>query len=299
MYIYDASFGALPRIDNQELYSACNKQLPYFSPLFTGANPSNLKISNTAIAILRCPDDINAQPGNGNLSYVVNGGFSLNLWDGTCGVITPPGQFSYGNLNWTQGVVDDSVTRKLGVMHLGTTAGNFPWDARTTPSGIFDGASTTLLLSENVLAGASGGSAYSGSKPTNWASPWPTYVMFNGSHHVCEAPGQYTTSASLNCYSVATLAPVGGTTTGPSWGNANQQGNSENINFGLSEGIEGGFPYTNSGHPGVFNAVFCDGSVRTLSSTINGVVYASIITPAGSKLPSIYKQMPVDGDAIQ
>ena len=37
---------------------------------------SNYTIGNTALQILRCPDDLNAQDGKGNLSYVVNGGFS-------------------------------------------------------------------------------------------------------------------------------------------------------------------------------------------------------------------------------
>ncbi len=39
--------------------------------------PSNYTISTTSLAVLRCPDDTSAQPGQGNLSYVVNGGFSL------------------------------------------------------------------------------------------------------------------------------------------------------------------------------------------------------------------------------
>ena len=37
---------------------------------------SNYTIGSTALQILRCPDDLNAQDGKGNLSYVVNGGFS-------------------------------------------------------------------------------------------------------------------------------------------------------------------------------------------------------------------------------
>ena len=35
------------------------------------------KISNTAIGVLKCPDDNTTQVNQGNLSYVVNGGFAL------------------------------------------------------------------------------------------------------------------------------------------------------------------------------------------------------------------------------
>jgi hypothetical protein len=44
--------------------------------------------------------------------------------------------------------------------------------------------------------------------------------------------------------------------------------------------------------------VFCDGSVKFLSSTIDGTVYSKILTPAGAKLPLIYKQFPVSQEAI-
>src|SRR6185312_16036022 len=68
----------LPYLDQADMANAWDKSLPYFSPTTTISNqPPNGFISNTAIAILRCPDDINAQPNVGNLSYVVNGGFAL------------------------------------------------------------------------------------------------------------------------------------------------------------------------------------------------------------------------------
>ena len=38
---------------------------------------SNNKISNIAIGVLICPDDNTIQNGQGNLSYVVNGGYAL------------------------------------------------------------------------------------------------------------------------------------------------------------------------------------------------------------------------------
>ena len=62
---------------------------------------SNYTIGSTALQILRCPDDLNAQDGKGNLSYVVNGGFSRFpavpiAWQGA--VVN--GQNAEFNLQW-------------------------------------------------------------------------------------------------------------------------------------------------------------------------------------------------------
>ena len=67
----------------------------------------------------------------------------------------------------------------------------------------------------------------------------------------------------------------------------------DNINYGQNITVEGAFPFTNSAHPGGSNMVFCDGAVRFISSSINGTVYAKIITPAGSRLPVYMRQLPV------
>ncbi len=82
----------LPDLDNQELfnqwsmYSSNGGPVPYYDG-YPGVNmaatlspgqASNWKLGSTNIGVLRCPDDNTAQTGQGNLSYVVNGGF--NLW---------------------------------------------------------------------------------------------------------------------------------------------------------------------------------------------------------------------------
>ena len=54
--------------------------------------------STTSLAVLRCPDDNSAQPGQGNLSYVVNGGFSL--WTAL-------------PLGWTASAVDGAADGQL------------------------------------------------------------------------------------------------------------------------------------------------------------------------------------------
>ena len=73
----------LPYMENQELYN----QWTMFNPAgvsrtmtldptnYVVGQASNFKIGNTAIGILKCPDDNTAQLNEGNLSYAVNGGF--------------------------------------------------------------------------------------------------------------------------------------------------------------------------------------------------------------------------------
>ena len=41
-----------------------------------------------------------------------------------------------------------------------------------------------------------------------------------------------------------------------------------------------------------------DGSTRFLGETINGTVWAKLITPAGSRLQTRYKQLPLDEEAV-
>jgi hypothetical protein len=73
------------------------------------------------------------------------------------------------------------VGRKLGMIFLedygpySPSATPMPWNARTTLPAIADGASSTVLLSENTLAGAGPPSGYSKNVETNWASPLATF----------------------------------------------------------------------------------------------------------------------------
>src|SRR5271165_5506214 len=68
----------LPYLDQQDLANAWDLNGNYLEAQTTASasQASNYTIGSTALQILRCPDDLNAQDGHGNLSYVVNGGFS-------------------------------------------------------------------------------------------------------------------------------------------------------------------------------------------------------------------------------
>jgi prepilin-type N-terminal cleavage/methylation domain-containing protein len=311
----------LPNLDNQELYN----QWTMFNPLpsvgpsavaydnafnYTQGQASNAKISETALKILQCPDDNTVQTGQGNLSYVVNGGFALWHaipvgWVGSAtdggGVPSAPSIWAPAAVTWLGTV---GVTQKLGVMFIESTfpqgtpnAPRIPWNVRSSLTSIVDGASSTILLSENTLTGAGIPTPYSDNLPPNWACPFPTFTSFIGPTNICGTPSAGT---SLDCTGSGSPGPLTPTNDndGPGWSQANKVGTLANINGGQNLTIEGQYPFSNSAHPAGLNLGFCDGAVRFISNTIDGTVYSKIITPAGSKLPLYCKQMPVEQDAF-
>ena len=251
----------LPFIDQQDLANAWTKvgpntsgtgSVPYSylnTTIVQVSNPSNYDISTTAVGVLRCPDDTSALPGQGNLSYVANAGFSLWTalpigWTGsaTDGIGTAT---SYDNsgMRWaspTQGWGGNlNACRKLGVMFMEDN-GNYgpttqmPWNVRTTFSAFLDGASSTILLSENTLAGAGTPSVYSKNTETNWACPLANFCGFIGSSSICGTNG--------SC--IAGQLQPQGNLDGQGWQLANQVGTYENINYGQNLSVEGSFPFS-------------------------------------------------------
>jgi prepilin-type N-terminal cleavage/methylation domain-containing protein/prepilin-type processing-associated H-X9-DG protein len=306
----------LPYIESYELGNAWDKTQSYASTTASTYNSgnvalsaaSNSKLASNAIGILRCPDDQTYQTGQGNLSYVVNGGFEMwhtipYAWTGYQSDGGPGGP-SATVLNWQLAAGPGShnnwqayqgVSQKLGVMFLGTTTGNYPWDVRNTISSIRDGTAATILAGENTLAGYSTGTTLSASAPTNWACPLPSFTMFMASDDVC------TQGTSIgDCFTNFNSSIPAQDNDNVLWSHANIRGaNSYKfINYGQQHlTIEGTSPFANSGHPNGCNFLFCDGSVRFLQDTIDGTVYSKIITPSGSQLPGVFKQLPVSQDA--
>ena len=292
--LYNWVVEILPYIDNAELYNAYNREAAngYLdTTINTGSVVNNFKITNTSINSLRCPDDLNSTAGEGNLSYLVNlgfsrfGGYPTVGWTASNGTTTPQdnatgmGTITVSGTTWKQ----DSAL-KTGVMFLSGDTGAFPWDSmKTSTTSIYDGAGNTILASESVQGGHSTLSPYTNSLTTNWACPHPNFCGFMASDAVATGTG--------------TFVPTTGTNDGSTnWKLANASGTMENINFGLNFPVKGMFPFPNSFHPGGINTAFCDGSARFLNDKIDGVVYAKIITPSGGRLPLPFRQLPVSND---
>jgi len=310
--LYSWVVDILPYIDEQQLYNGFNRSRVYFdSPQTTGArtgdlatNASNFTISSTGVGPLVCPEDITTIKGAGNLSYVVNMGFSRWFFAPVRWLGSQLGGANAVPLMWdSTGASNPGIGKKTSVMFIGTAAGSTAWDAKTTGSSVQDGMSTTLLASENIWAGATNaGSTYGGTPPHNWASAHPNFIGFVASDNICDQTGGNTGQ----CYNQADLAPRGATLDGVGWQRANQVGTFENINFGINLTDDGSFPYPCSYHSGGINVVMCDGSVHFLADTIDGTVWAKLITPSGSKLPADptgttgvnYKQLPVDSEVL-
>jgi prepilin-type N-terminal cleavage/methylation domain-containing protein/prepilin-type processing-associated H-X9-DG protein len=316
----------LPFIDQQDMFdqwsqfAATGGPVPYYDDgkvaTLNIGQASNLKISETAIGVLICPDDNTVQTGSGNLSYAVNGGFSLYPpvpvgWVGSptdgLGTISAPNIWSLaGDPKGGQPVnvyqSTQAVTQRLGVMYVNSTffqgdSTRLPWNVRSTLANVTDGSSSTLLVSENTLTGVSSGNTNSVSQPTNWATPMPTFALFIGATNICGTPSA---TAAVDCTSNNKLLPLqaAGDLDGPGWAFANKIGTYANINGGLSLTTEGGYPFTNSNHPGGSNMGFCDGAVRFVTNSIDGTVYSKMITAGGQKLPVYAKQLPLSQDAF-
>jgi prepilin-type N-terminal cleavage/methylation domain-containing protein len=308
----------LPYIDQQSVYNDFNRNLPWYSTDTGGGSTNNFTLSSKTLPSLTCPNDDTVVNDSGNLSYVCNSGFNQAWWSnlGWVGggrsanpVIVWAGTSSAPALPATL-----NFSKKTGLMWPGTSSGKTAFDYKASISSITDGVSTTIMLSENTLAGATNvANPYLSSTtplvdiafiPGSWACASPNFVSFMASDDVCSGP-----AGTGTCIDRTDLGPtsVGGGKIGdgPGWARANLVATQESINGGAATGSgEGAYPFINSLHPGVFVAVFCDGSARVLSQDIDGTVYAKLMTPAGQNLPGAsaahpgFKQMPVDSSEI-
>ena len=286
--LYSWVVDILPFMDNQALYNDFNRTRSYLDAGGRAGDiaskPSNIQIGSTPIPVLTCPEDQTVIQDSGNLSFVVNGGFTRwhaipYGWVGaaTSGATGP-------TLDWAP----LGVPKKTGLMFMGTSSGRTNWDFNLSGGAISDGLSNTVLLSENHLAGASLGNPYSGNVVTNWATAHPNFIMFLASDDVCN---------SGRCTSTPDLAATGGSIDGAGWARANKAGNYESINAGNSSTDEGSSPYPNSKHSGGVNVTMADGSVKFIKTDIDGTVWSKLLSPAGQNLPPQFNQLPMTSNS--
>jgi len=311
----------LSDLDQTDLANNWTFHTQYYSTVTADTSTTpNLIIGRSALGVLRCPDDNNYTPNEGNLSYVVNGGFSRfpyfpSPWVGLKADGDPAGGtaatvfLTYDSPN---NVTAPGNLQKSGVMFLNSVYDNIfdpthvtsqlngrspAWGgAKTALAAITDGMSATLLMGETTLAGYSTGTHYSALNETNWSAPYPNFCMFIASDDICETIGKPQQSTG-NCVGVF-ASTYNNQIDDPQWQQANKLGTYENMNYGQNLTIKGTFPFATSGHPTGANFAFCDGHVTFLTNTIDGTVYSKLVTPAGSKLTLNYKQLPLSQDSF-
>ena len=291
----------LPEIDQQNLANQWAKNISYTDQT---PNPNQI-ISNAALATTFIPSLVSGRDdsavGGGALSFVANGGFLRFPPVGGASPNDPQVSAWWnvapasGTVQWEptpinlaaplNGFHNDTAVMTIGVAPPGGGMSPAPFNQRTRLSNITDGASQTLLLVENIFAGNSERTIEN--PAFSWASPHPNLVMFTA-----PAPALYGAAppnrALANDFANNPLMAInGGTRVGLNLSNA---GGLQQLDY-----LDGHIPYPNSGHDGIIPALFCDGSAKRINESINGVIWAAIITPRGGKLPApAFRETPVD-----
>jgi prepilin-type N-terminal cleavage/methylation domain-containing protein/prepilin-type processing-associated H-X9-DG protein len=270
----------LPWLEHRDIYDRWDFQTSY-------NEPPNVDLTSLTLPILICPDDDSAMQGGGNLSYVVNAGFGWTIpWD--C-----PASFHVLSTSYAEAIdlngngvacpadlrqdgtpSDKKLFYNTGLFYLE----NWPYGSGTqrhhTPDSVVDGLSNTVMLSENVRVGYDPSSDQGG-----WAAPWPKRNGFFLSAYVCE---------NL-CCSAGSV----------DYARANDRSQHpyrlEGINAALDQ-AEGEAPWPSSFHPGGVHVVYADGRVEFLDEGVEGVVYASIVSPRGSLIQGPLAQPVVSPD---
>jgi prepilin-type N-terminal cleavage/methylation domain-containing protein len=241
----------------------------------------------TELRVFSCPEDVTAVTNRGNLSYVVNGGFACETGgSGSPHWLIDCSGVLYDRTNPVARRVSENRF-KMGIMFLDTSKGETAAARRHTLDSIKDGTTTTIMLSENLNAGFGGlpSTIYA----TNWACPQPVNTSFfiNGN---TTATAIETTTNSTTPGSAGYLygnANVTGQLAPPS----TPAGNEGGINGDTSGVNDGLFPYPNSFHAGGVFVAMCDSSIRFISQSISGEVWARLVTPDGGRIVD-----PADGE---
>ncbi|APZ96190.1 DUF1559 domain-containing protein [Fuerstiella marisgermanici] len=265
----------LSELDRQDIFDRWNFDDKHDGTVDGPGGINNRQlISEYNMSILSCPDDPSADGGGGVLSYVVNVGYA-NI--DTSGLVSGGGGWTGGanihlsydtdiDFNLTGGANDEEdilISRRSGVLWeeiVDRDGNNSPRPSRNASQQldtIYDGTSNTLLVTENINAGAD----------QYWGDPRAKICTFVYPLDPLDQAGSATGLTAATYYDAAPLDPrypfgvINGATSGP-----------EEIR-----------PFPNSHHPGGVNVVTCDGAARFLSADTDTRIYAHLMTPSGSK----------------
>lgn len=247
----------LPELDRQDIYDRWDFQASPFST-------ANNSVGRTNLEVLTCPDDESAWQKDGGLSYVINSGYAsmanLNAYTGRINTSQNPFESQmhhYVNIpaDWDgdgaspggpapgADADDEAINKDTGVSWIQVREDNFSHSLNS----IFDGASNTLLIAENINAGFSG--AWSNPNPQNCTFVYPIDASLANGANFPDPPVPYGIDGTPNA---------------------------------MRYGGEG-TPCPSSNHPGICCFSFCDGSAKTISDTVDRRVYLQLLTSGGSR----------------
>lgn len=271
----------MSRLDHASVQRAWNRAEPFDSA-------GNRTVGRTAVEVLVCPDDDSLVEGRGNLSYVVNGGIGWTIptdcpaaipvqvpADGRSITARPIDLDGDGRTCQTPSAASTAADDRVLLKRLGFFfPENLPLGRGTVRhhslDSMTDGASQTVMMSENLRAGVVADQPTSG-----WADPDPLRNSFFFSSAVCR---------NARCDPGAV-----------DYANANRRDQSpaarQSINASRHQ-PEGQAPWPSSRHPGGVHVVFADGHVRVLAQRIDGAVYAALLSPQGVHIDGPLAQQP-------
>ncbi len=265
----------LPYLDAVAVYEQWNFNLAF---------SANAGMASKNFAVLSCPNDETSVGKDGGLSYVANSGVGDTTIDvapaatiaaGT-GPDTPTAyghSFAIEPLAWDGGTALSSrnvgLTQDSGLFWptilCDTPVSVSP--AVPAPSSntnnssmnigrIYDGAGNTIMFTENVHGGVD-----SVTGVRTWANPSVRSCGF-----------LYPVTPAASGMTMAGLTGYGSSALGSPY--INRQKNA----------TDGNAPFPNSRHIGIVVTSFADGTARTLNDSIDGGIYARLITPSGARI---------------
>lgn len=251
----------LPHLEQGNLFNQWDRDKPL-------DDPQNEPLTRALVPVFVCPEDLSAT-GKGDLSYSVNGGigYTNKHPNGTRDVpvdsenrsldLNGDGIFPHDAAQPTTSPTDREIFKRMGLFFMET------WNTQITKrhhalADVHDGTSQTIMLAENVRVGADPLYARG-----SFANPDPArcafYLPDPCRDQTCR-PGHVDYASS-------------------------NSGNNQ-INDGVKR-PEGLSTIPNSFHTGGVNVAMADGSVRFLKETIDGEVYAALLSPQGAGLTGL------------
>ncbi|MGD9853837.1 MAG: DUF1559 domain-containing protein [Planctomycetaceae bacterium] len=268
----------LPFLDRETLHERLS-----ISTGETSLGNDTATLARSSVEFFNCPDDQDgAEPGN--LSYVVNGGYTTEgLWPALDSAAHQVGAY-----RWSFATTPDEscqATFATGVFWREENGPRAPKPMKLNILARGDGLSNTLALSENFNT-----RPYLGPGVGGWASESTGDIAcllsvaqsgtaaFASISQEFDGIGRGVTGGRISALALTDGPRTFTLTTGD---DPLVSTSASRINANLRLAPDGRSPRPSSWHPGVVNGVFCDGHGRAISEHIEDALYANLLSSNG------------------